>query len=268
MIDLQRFQPTLPARGATRGWCCGCCSPCNFNPRSPHGERPPRSPFTTRWSYFNPRSPHGERRASRQASSGRRCHFNPRSPHGERRNTDKKERLITAISTHAPRTGSDPPLLKSLIRVWSFQPTLPARGATRRTRTFVLPMIHFNPRSPHGERLFNARRRSPDWAYFNPRSPHGERPSPAISPSASSPFQPTLPARGATIVAAVGFLHKVISTHAPRTGSDAPPMTSVSPPSVFQPTLPARGATAITRAAKHNVSISTHAPRTGSDSAK
>ena len=54
------FQSTLPARGATRphvhrqgvGY---------FNPRSPHGERPPSPPFgRCRW-YFNPRSPHGER---------------------------------------------------------------------------------------------------------------------------------------------------------------------------------------------------------------
>ena len=57
-------------------------------------------------------------------------------------------------------------------------------------------------------------------------------------------FQPTLPARGATLaaddqrVAAVG-----ISTHAPHTGSDGVGKTSLAICMAFQPTLPARGAT-------------------------
>ena len=101
-------------------------------------------------------------------------------------------------------------------------------------------------------------------------------------------FQPTLPARGATYSAVLACYQWVISTHAPRTGSDAqasgdtakaqisthaprtgsdaPPMTSVSPPSVFQPTLPARGATDAGRLQRfYSLAISTHAPRTGSD---
>ena len=34
----------------------------NFNPRSPHGERPAQHPDSPRGGHFNPRSPHGERR--------------------------------------------------------------------------------------------------------------------------------------------------------------------------------------------------------------
>ena len=79
----------------------------NFNPRSPHGERPARKRIANAAEqYFNPRSPHGERHframrlyalASFQSTRpawgattglGRiqhcRPHFNPRSPHGER----------------------------------------------------------------------------------------------------------------------------------------------------------------------------------------
>ena len=101
------FQSTLPARGATRvrdaptravvisihaprtgsdrGWCCGCCSPCNFNPRSPHGER--LTSFILlmlRWMI----SIHAPRTGSDVSSDGFMAgvaHFNPRSPHGERR---------------------------------------------------------------------------------------------------------------------------------------------------------------------------------------
>ena len=57
--------------------------------------------------------------------------FNPRSPHGERLLIFFRFFFDFFISTHAPRTGSDeirppPPTFKK-----SFQPTLPARGATR-----------------------------------------------------------------------------------------------------------------------------------------
>ena len=56
------------------------------------------------------------------------------------------------ISTHAPRTGSD----------------------GNQTENIVFKR-HFNPRSPHGERLRRATNKS-NQQDFNPRSPHGERP--------------------------------------------------------------------------------------------
>ena len=59
-----------------------------------------------------------------------------------------------------------------------------------------------------------------------------------------------------------------ISTHAPRTGSDAGAGTK-SPPcwTLFQLTLPARGATMPIVFSASLMGISTHAPRTGSDGA-
>ena len=78
-----------------------------------------------------------------------------------------------------------------------FQPTLPARGATRPVPEHP-PQSHFNPRSPHGERQLN-----------------------------------TLTKR----------LEALISTHAPRTGSDMTVLAISSFGGAFQPTLPARGAT-------------------------
>ena len=79
------FQSTLPARGATRisgSWSAAGGS--DFNPRSPHGERlPPRqSPRARR--HFNPRSPHGERHDVGADVPLADTVFNPRSPHGER----------------------------------------------------------------------------------------------------------------------------------------------------------------------------------------
>ena len=102
----------------------------NFNPRSPHGERPahqsedddkphisihaPRMgsdtslrPITCSASYFNPRSPHGERPGEEVRTDGGDHNFNPRSPHGERRGNHTRENIFLLISIHAPRMGSD-----------------------------------------------------------------------------------------------------------------------------------------------------------------
>ena len=104
---------------------------------------------------------------------------------------------------------------------------------------------YFNPRSPHGERRHQFSRPPPP-NHFNPRSPHGERPNNSQTLTLQTPFQSTLPARGATTaIIACNQSHDIISIHAPRTGSD---LLS------FQPSRKWRG-------------ISIHAPRTGSDAA-
>ena len=123
--------------------------------------------------------------------------------------------------------------------------------------------------------------------YFNPRSPHGERRDVKTYTSFASRFQPTLPARGATLRRKFLVFANSISTHAPRTGSDglsirprrctadfnprSPHGERQSPCSrpletgKFQPTLPARGATSRKEELQERHRISTHAPRTGSD---
>ena len=85
----------------------------------------------------------------------------------------------------------------------AFQPTLPARGATSVPRQGAPICVHFNPRSPHGER---------------PHKPGGGAATTRI-------FQPTLPARGATLICSTDNRTPLISTHAPRTGSDSPTRT-------------------------------------------
>ena len=141
-----------PRTGSDAFSCLAARAYSNFNPRSPHGERPARwrtscgarrfqstlpargatqrhHPRCGRLLYFNPRSPHGERRtdSTRWATPS---DFNPRSPHGER-----------PASTAGTRTAK------------RFQSTLPARGATRCFSVGAAALSHFNPRSPHGERL-------------------------------------------------------------------------------------------------------------------
>ena len=106
--------------------------------------------------------------------------------------------MLHAISIHAPRTGSDALEAAERLGLKLFQPTLPARGATRN-----LPHPHqrrdFNPRSPHGERPGH----DPERQYelqFQPTLPaRGATPEPYTVMTGSA-FQPTLPARGATLL--------------------------------------------------------------------
>ena len=135
--QLQLFQSTLPARGATNLHRCLHPPEAHFNPRSPHGERPLRKALSVSPSYFNPRSPHGERPgpglarkfraaisihaprtgsdAKQSITSSRARDFNPRSPHGERPNQAGHAPGRMEISIHAPRTGSDESCIQNMV---------------------------------------------------------------------------------------------------------------------------------------------------------
>ena len=189
------FQSTLPARGATFSRACRRPVRQDFNPRSPHGERPSCGSIVQTATDFNPRSPHGERPSSRSRRSRMR-YFNPRSPHGERRYRDATrtdEGDFNPRSPHGER---------------------PDAGKGRKRPN------NFNPRSPHGERPPRGTNEAAE-RHFNPRSPHGERPPFDPPDESRSRFQSTLPARGATCVKGGEYaMLPSISIHAPRTGSD------------------------------------------------
>ncbi len=161
-----------------------------------------------------------------------------------------------------------------------FQSTLPARGerhSTAQTKTMRMPdgyVISIHAPRPHGERWrfdFNPRSRtgsdglcaavkpisihapprggataktgsSPTDAHFNPRSPHGERRrwfSSTIAIHKGSDFNPRSP-HGERRLFAAAHVYRLISIHAPRTGSGREILVTGVPPS-FQSTLPARG---------------------------
>ena len=190
------FQPTLPARGATRIRGLHAVAGHDFNPRSPHGERPCALRVRVVLSQFQPTLP------ARGATGGAReraaapTDFNPRSPHGERQPRLTMARRHGPISTHAPRTGSDwcnPPYGRQI----GISTHAPRTGSDKRRLRARFPKQHFNPRSPHGERPCAAAVFLVDFS-----------------------FQPTLPARGATLRRFDKLVDGRISTHAPRTGSD------------------------------------------------
>ena len=83
-IPTKKFQPTLPARGAT----AGCWRRGRGREISTHAPRT-GSDWTDSTSWATPSD------------------FNPRSPHGERQSVRAFRLRNRGISTHAPRTGSD-----------------------------------------------------------------------------------------------------------------------------------------------------------------
>ena len=125
------------------------------------------------------------------------------------------------ISIHAPRGGSD-----------QINPHTTAN------------ILHFNPRSPWGERLvewFNAQASS----LFQSTLPVGGATWRCQPREARvKQFQSTLPVGGATYQTQQGFSSLAISIHAPRGGSDVHDGSSWLAKKQFQSTLPVGGATA------------------------
>ena len=178
------------------------------------------------------------------------------------------------ISTHAPRAGSDGLYLLAQLRNLPFQPTLPVRGAT--WDYFVT--ITVSPISTHAPRAGSdgVYDRFVTWgAKFQPTLPVRGATISAFVPGLHPQFQPTLPVRGATAVVSEVVTAAIISTHAPRAGSDlwclqtVPPVLLISTHApragsdkirskdreiskLFQPTLPVRGATRLLQRRSHN----------------
>ena len=234
----------------------------DFNPRSPHGERRPCSRQRAGRCNFNPRSPHGERHRAvggsvstigfqstlpaRGATSWSLTALKSTaiSIHAPRTGSDVHRVLILLtenISIHAPRTGSDRQRPKKKIKKILFQSTLPARGATGGGK-MMEQTENFNPRSPHGERRPLPTFPAAAAAYFNPRSPHGERHLQRLGQFNRPAISIHAPRTGSDCADACGSSRHKISIHAPRTGSDVWRWRCT---------------------AQNNISI--HAPRTGSD---
>ena len=170
---MRRFQSTLPVGGATRSVCYPDAYAGNFNPRSPWGERRAclQKPFNL-------------------------CTFQSTLPVGGATGSQADGKQNIKISIHAPRGGSDSPIV----------------GKNS-------PIIYFNPRSPWGERLriFRLFRRHP---LFQSTLPVGGATTNTTQIVSLQEFQSTLPVGGATSLAFRRLQRVSISIHAPRGGSD------------------------------------------------
>ena len=234
----QRFQPTLPAWGATGG--------------------------DRQWNRAGAVSTHAPRVGSDRTALRRSSvldNFNPRSPRGERLSPITPMCWYRRFQPTLPAWGATTQTTQQAAEQLLFQPTLPAWGATFK-RIFSACCLIFQPTLPawgatQGDTQTariqyistHAPRVGSDTAYANHAwkiSTHAPRvgSDKRFARCAASPFQfqPTLPAWGATWVAGQRLAPGPISTHAPRVGSD-------------------QGDTQTARIQY----ISTHAPRVGSD---
>ena len=184
------FQSTLPARGATSAYCYQIPTQLYFNPRSPHGERLNRACPSTVRAKFQSTLP---ARGATERQGGILQYFLI-SIHAPRTGSDITNRTPLhnfAISIHAPRTGSDciNPYINTMQPISIHAPRTGSDGIW----TENVPMaLHFNPRSPHGERRYlgECLNATND---FNPRSPHGERHASSIIRLIRADFNPRSP---------------------------------------------------------------------------
>ena len=144
----RRFQSTLPARGATMDCLTGVLV-CDISIHAPRTGSDAFPCLAARaYSNFNPRSPHGERPQRTTAQSGDAGNFNPRSPHGERR---RQPDMIDfrAISIHAPRTGSDDIITAGRDDACDFNPRSPHGERLRKVTILSIRIIGFAQKVYH-----------------------------------------------------------------------------------------------------------------------
>ena len=170
----------------------------HFNPRSPHGERLLRlSRLPSARPPFQSTLPARGATPAISLKSRRIPYFNPRSPHGERRSFPTPGLSDVAFQSTLPARGATPCWISAASSSLIFQSTLPARGAT----PFAILLVFLYNISIHAPRTgsdFLSKYTAYAAYHFNPRSPHGERLSTIAPAHDFTEFQSTLPARGAT----------------------------------------------------------------------
>ena len=242
----------------------GCCTCISIHaPRT--GSDPTLSFRPRHGGYFNPRSPHGERPPPLLKSLIRVWSFQSTLPaRGATADGIPVRTHDLLISIHAPRTGSDR-ISAAEAAIELFQSTLPARGATwddiseaysayisihaprtgsDSTLTVQMPLSsYFNPRSPHGERQWGRWWLMLSPAHFNPRSPHGERLIGACASAGSiRNFNPRSPHGERPTMSDFKALSGDFNPRSPH-GERLRRLHVSDEPAGFQSTLPARGAT-------------------------
>ena len=130
LADAQKFQSTLPARGATGVKFLGGNLRNLFQSTLPARGATSGRGRTRRRAEISIHAPREGSDLALDVVIFDRTHFNPRSPRGERRSRYPMRKRRRTISIHAPREGSDKKSYSAQYTARKFQSTLPARGAT------------------------------------------------------------------------------------------------------------------------------------------
>ena len=207
---------------------------------------------------FNPRSPRGERPGCNGNQPGGACISTLAPREGSDEALNQGRRAVNEFQPSLPARGATEDG-KVIYNLMQFQPSLPARGATivSSVGAFVIPISTLAPREGSdfifvlGDCPYDistlAPREGSDYKagplvsqhrHFNPRSPRGERRIKAVFDVKRQKFQPSLPARGATRHLSHQLHIVLISTLAPREGSDDYPELMTFEERHFNPRSP------------------------------
>ena len=146
-----------------------------FNPRSPWGERLATCLAIEFPGIFQSTLPVGG--ATRPGWALRvRPSISIHAPRGGSDSVIESLGSAAIISIHAPRGGSDGSLIAALTKRGVFQSTLPVGGATPPVNDDSITLVLISIHAPRGGSDRTSRPRRSCSVHFNPRSPWGERP--------------------------------------------------------------------------------------------
>ena len=151
-------------------------------------------------------------------------------------------RRIRFQSTLPSRGATDAAMVKD-VDFTGFQSTLPSRGATRGKHPGVLPEVHFNPRSPRGERLHTQNQGIIQGVFQSTLPSRGATSTFQSSRTGLRQISIHAPLAGSDRRVVRFRLFVGISIHAPLAGSDTRGLVEAVTTNTFQSTLPSRGAT-------------------------
>ena len=209
-----------PHAGSDSDARCGGQLLCDFNPRSPCGERRVGSTPSSEHFYFNPRSPCGERRDLAMWEDGAR-QFQSTLPMRGATHDARVAHGAAFISIHAPHAGSDMSAADYIAWKHQFQSTLPMRGATSGLN-FVISVSLISIHAPHAGSDVRALV-GETIGYISIHAPHAGSDFAAASLPSVQPISIHAPHAGSDERIAHGIEGRPhISIHAPHAGSDPP----------------------------------------------
>ena len=171
----KRFLSTLPARGATAGFC-GC--------------------IAARWIFLSTLPARGATRLC-GILAARFLFLSTLPARGATIIAHPPCTYLTFLSTLPARGATCDP--HNIPDAWVISIHAPREGSDSDIASAFAGLLDFYPRSPRGERRNNQTGQSHD-AHFYPRSPRGERPWRTAQGRPPRIFLSTLPARGATVL--------------------------------------------------------------------
>ena len=168
---------------------------------------------------FNPRAPHGARHTSSERVSDRTQFQSTRPSRGATSSSRLWSAICTLFQSTRPSRGATFRSCFLLIMLAKFQSTRPSRGATN-TTPFSVKSFQFQSTRPSRGATLRFQRLYAAHHYFNPRAPHGARLFDAKAQRFPRGISIHAPLTGRDVIFVDEATQLTISIHAPLTGRD------------------------------------------------